>query len=129
MSPSQLEAALPFDRAQRAGWNVALWMRHRDSAWLGRVLELHMAALLGDLPPAIGREPLDDLAALHRVYDIHIAAGAVKGWWKTPGKPAPAGLLLDVTARRVHYLPGVGRQRAVATRLHVGRFHDLRCCL
>jgi hypothetical protein len=47
---------------------------------------LHMAALLGDFPPAVGRAAVDDLPALHRAYDIHTSRIRVEG--EDPGPPA-----------------------------------------
>jgi len=41
------------------------------------MLELHMAALLGDLEPSIGFEPADDFSAAH-VWIIHTVHIGIK---------------------------------------------------
>jgi hypothetical protein len=43
-------------------------MRDRYTAFLGRVLELHMTALVGDFEPSIPLKNRDDLPAMHGVY-------------------------------------------------------------
>jgi len=44
-------------------------MNHRYSPWFGRVLELSVASLIGDLPPSVCQERGNDFAAIHDVYN------------------------------------------------------------
>jgi hypothetical protein len=50
-SSFQFEVGLLFDAPERSNWNVGLRMRDSDAAKFGWMLELKMAALLGNLLP------------------------------------------------------------------------------
>ena len=52
-SSFQFEVGLLFDAPERSDWDVAVRMRDRDAARLGRMLELNVTALLGNLPPTV----------------------------------------------------------------------------
>ena len=42
-------------------------MRDSDATRLGRMLELHVAALLSEIPPAIGPQRRENGSTVHRV--------------------------------------------------------------
>src|SRR5882757_3056103 len=68
-SSGKFQTGLPFDAPERSDRYVLLRMRHGHAAFLGRVLELNVAAVLIDLEPAIILQGLDDVPRrLHLVY-------------------------------------------------------------
>ena len=71
MDLPQFDACLLFDAAQRPDGDVALWMRHRYPAFLGRMLELSMTAFPTDLVPSVRNEGRYDLPALHTCIYTH----------------------------------------------------------
>jgi hypothetical protein len=52
-SSFQFEVGLLFDAPERSDWDVTLRMRDSDAARFGWMLELKVAALLGDLLPTV----------------------------------------------------------------------------
>ena len=61
----QFDPGLLLDAFQRPKRQVALRMRDSDAPWLGRVLELDVAALLGDLLPAVRFQSPENVPAVH----------------------------------------------------------------
>src|SRR5580704_15593528 len=61
----QFDPGLLLDAFQRSDGQVAFWMRDGDAPWLGRVLELDVAALLGDLLPAVRFQSPENVPAVH----------------------------------------------------------------
>lgn len=53
-------------------------MRDRDAAWRGRMLELNVATLLGDLFPTIGLKRVDDIRRFHVCICTHVHGDAHK---------------------------------------------------
>jgi hypothetical protein len=49
----QLQIRLLLDAPERAKRDVSLWVRHRHSSRFGRMLELNVASLLGNLLPTV----------------------------------------------------------------------------
>jgi hypothetical protein len=52
-SSFQFEVGLLFDAPERSDWYGTLRMRDSDAARFGRMLELNVTALLGNLPPTV----------------------------------------------------------------------------
>src|SRR5260370_38450966 len=76
------------------------------------------AVRLGEVPARVVDDIPSDAGFLHIVRQQGLRKIV---WFKLF-----AGALLNMSARGIHDLPGVGWQRAVAARVPEGLFHDLR---
>jgi|SRR5580700_4407655 hypothetical protein len=63
----QPNANLLFDASQRGNWYISNRMWHSDPSRLHRMLELLVAANMGNLIPAVLFQSLDDLSAGHNL--------------------------------------------------------------
>jgi hypothetical protein len=58
----QFQVRYALERSYR---DISVWMRNRHTPLLGRMLELDMASLLGDLKPAMRLEGSDNIPRIH----------------------------------------------------------------
>jgi hypothetical protein len=69
----QFQVRLLFDALERSYRDISVWTRNRHTPRLGRMLELDMASLLGDLNPAIRLEAAIISLGFMRIYTHGLA--------------------------------------------------------